>query len=146
MMNLRINTGKRAGAALLIWLVFIFYQGSVLAQSQTNVNIDDAVSVVNQYMWALSGGDTGTLSKLLDEELLKTKKSTFSNPGYSRFLIKLYKNSSYEIVDSEIKDNGMVAVDVMVTYPGKDQSSFRLWLKNSDSVGLRVFMETEIRG
>jgi len=144
MKKLRKDIGKRIAAVLLVMLGFIFYQESVLAQTQTSVNVSEATSIANQYMQALINGDINTMRSLLAEKLLKRKANIFSNPDYPQFLKKLYKNAKYEIVNSAGKGKKMTAVDVMITYPNKGISRFRLWIKDSNNAGLHVFMETNL--
>lgn len=142
--NFRKNISRQMGVALIVLLNFVFYQESALAQPQANVNVAEATAVVNQYMQALMQGDINIARSQLAEKLLKTKMNTFSNPDYPQFLRKLYKNAEYEIVGSELRDNRMVAVDVLITHSGVEKSGFRLWLEDNNGLGLRIFMETNL--
>jgi len=130
--------------AFYILLGAVVWQGNLaVAQSLTNDNATEASMVVNQYMQALMQGDTEIVRSLLIDNELARKSSMLKNPTYPGFLQKIYNNAQYQISNTELSGADKIIVDVLVTYASQEKAKFRLWLRNTDDSGMRIFFETE---
>jgi hypothetical protein len=124
--------------------LFILFSSVMFSQTASaQATEQEAQLIVEQYMQALKNGDVTTVRSKLSKSQLREKNTTFKTSDYDRFLRNLYKNSRYEILNTEITGVDTAIVDVEVIYKKNDTTKFRLWLAEEDNI-LRIIGETNL--
>ncbi len=108
----------------------------------------DAAATMDQYFLALTRGDSASLETLLGGRLLEKRKKLLSNPVYSGYLKKTYKDATFKVLNYESNRPESVTVEVLITFSGSEtvRKNYRLERTetNSQQPTLVVVSETTI--
>lgn len=91
-----------------------------------------ARNLVSHYFSALMQGDTRTVLRLIDGELLLNRKELLENPEYSEYLSRNYRNSTVSIRDSRQVADNRVEVDASIQKSAEEQFTVLLLVESMD--------------
>jgi hypothetical protein len=117
MQNLRQVMNRRlvilTSAALLIISICIS------ANATTAGDVDPgAVVTVENYLQSLIAGDVQGIKRTLSPRFLQEKEPVLDSQSYDEFLLSLYKNATFRIVDASPVGTDRVKVDTELTLDG----------------------------
>jgi len=132
--------------AAIMTFVSISYANSqyFVANEQT-----DAIAVVKAYLNALIEGDTETIRESIGGYLLEKRKKLLDNPGYPSFLMDVYKDASFKILNYKFLKKDSIQIDVRIDLNEKESRRLKLLLIKkalipNSSPQFRIYSETEM--